>query len=539
VAPNYNSLSGMVRAHGWLFCIAGCTLVMAQPATPPAPQKPGRIEGTVMNSVTGAGVKKAEVMLNGGPSNRGVITDATGHFAFESVAPGQYWLQVNCPGYSFPPGSNGQRPVKVSEEQEVKDLVVRMMPLGVVSGVVRDQDGEPMAHVQIHGLHFVYINGRRELNQTNFSSTNDRGEFRMFDLQPGKYFFQAWPLTQMMGRMFPEGAVSNLSNEVYPATYYPSGVDVSQAAAQEVRAGEELPGVDFRLKKMPSFHIRGHVADSMKTDGGGSIQVYRSGRPVNLGRGLQPDGAFDISSVVPGEYTLVAMKNDSRVLRSARQVVVISDHDVDDVTLTVEAGVTVRGSVTVEGGDLSAVLVVSLENRNASVVAEKIKDDSTFELNNLPPEIYTVNVRGPLAPKYLKSIQFSGQPLPDGLVDLTQQRGGDLQLVLGSDGGKITGTTAPSTQVTATLVDGAVRTDQFHTSMSDPNGNFQFQGLAPGKYLVLAWESNDVNSMQIPDLRKQLAGKGALVTLGANGNESVRVAVIPAAAIAEAIQKLP
>src|SRR5258707_994170 len=143
----------MVRTHGWLFCIAGC-MAMGQTVAPPGTQKPGRVEGTVTNSVTGAGVKKAEIALNGngGSAARGAITDATGHFAFENVAPGQYSMQVNCPGYSFPPGTNGQKLLKVGEEQEIKDVFVKLVPLGVVSGIVRDEDGQPMARVQIQGL---------------------------------------------------------------------------------------------------------------------------------------------------------------------------------------------------------------------------------------------------------------------------------------------------------------------------------------------------------------------------------------------------
>jgi hypothetical protein len=530
---NYNSNNSMVRAHGWLFCIAGCMMAMAQPTT----QKPGRIEGNVVNSVTGAGVKKAEVTLNGGPSNRGGITDATGHFAFETVAPGQYWIQVNCQGYVFPPGTNGQKPVKVAEEQEVKDLAVKMVPLGVVSGVVRDQDGEPMVHVMIQGLRFVYVNGRRQLNQTAFSSTNDRGEFRMFDLQPGKYYLQAMPLR--MARMFPEGTVTNLSKEVYTATYYPSGVDVSQAAAQEVKAGEELSGLEFRLKKVVAFHIRGRAVGAAAGEGGGNVQVYRDGRPAAIGAGLQPDGAFDIQPVTPGDYTLLAYKSNGKVQTVARQSIVVSDHDVNDVTLTLEPGATIKGSITVEGGDPAGPLQVALETTTAAISGGQSHEDGSFTIDNVPPEIYRVTVGGPIAGKYVKSIQFDGQPAPDGLVDLTQQRSGNLQIVLGSDGGKITGTAAPSSIVTATPQDGPVRADQFHLSMSDPNGNFQFQGLAPGKYLVLAWESNDGNSMEIPELRKQFESKGAKVTLSANGNESVQVTVISVADMVEAIQKLP
>jgi hypothetical protein len=75
----------MDRAPVMLFLTlaAQIPLVLAQtPAAQPTPtQKPGRIEGSVTNSITGAGVKKASVAMNG-PAHRTVITDATGHFSF-------------------------------------------------------------------------------------------------------------------------------------------------------------------------------------------------------------------------------------------------------------------------------------------------------------------------------------------------------------------------------------------------------------------------------------------------------------------------
>jgi hypothetical protein len=125
----------MNQARGGLFlavALCGWSLSAQTPVL-----KPGRVEGTVTNSVTGAGVKKAEITMSGGKGGS-ATTDAAGHFAIENIQPDKYWIQIACPGYSFPPGAGQQKPVTVGEEQEVKDIALKLMPLGVVSGHVRD-----------------------------------------------------------------------------------------------------------------------------------------------------------------------------------------------------------------------------------------------------------------------------------------------------------------------------------------------------------------------------------------------------------------
>jgi len=56
----------------------------------------GSIEGTVTNSVTGEPIKKAMVTLGGVELSVGspstAMTDASGHFHFENVRPGDYKL---------------------------------------------------------------------------------------------------------------------------------------------------------------------------------------------------------------------------------------------------------------------------------------------------------------------------------------------------------------------------------------------------------------------------------------------------------------
>jgi len=516
-------------------------------AQTPAP-KPGRVEGTVTNSVTGGGIRKAEVIMNG-QAAQNVLTDATGHFAIENVTPGGYSIQVNCPGYAFPPpGVNGLKQIKVAEQQEVKDVSIKLTPLSVVSGKVRDENGEAVPHVQIQAFRFSYWFGHRQLSQSGFAMTNDLGQFRMYDLQPGKYFFMANP-QMTMGRGVPEGTITDFENLTYAATYYPSGLDIAQASVQEVKAGEELAGLEFRLKRSPSFHIRGSIVRAADEERGLVVQVFRAGRPTNAAaHSPREDGSWDIPNVVPGEYTLIATLNGRMDTDSARATIIVSDHDVDDVKLTMEPALTLHGASIVEGTSASpqtAAIHMSLEPSEGpggghfSGAQATIKDDGTFEMKNIVPDIYALNIMG-AAPRYVKSIQFDGQDIPSGTLDLTQHRGGELQLVFGTDAGQIHGTTSPSITITATpAVEGPIRRDQFSFTQSDANGNFQFLNLAPGKYQIMAWENGDLSPMQIPELRKQLEGSAASVTLSANGNESVQVTLIPADQVAAALQKLP
>jgi hypothetical protein len=78
--------------------------------------KPGSIEGTVTNSVTSDPVKKAAVTLG---DKYTAMTDAAGHFHFDDVPPGEYFLLPEKDGFMAARGGPLQR-VTVAEEQHCK-----------------------------------------------------------------------------------------------------------------------------------------------------------------------------------------------------------------------------------------------------------------------------------------------------------------------------------------------------------------------------------------------------------------------------------
>jgi hypothetical protein len=509
-----------------LVALIGCSL-MAQNA------KTGRVEGTVTNFVTGAAVKKAEVYMRGGKNpNLSTVTDAAGHFAFESVPPGGYWLQLRCPGYTPLLGAAAATFVTVAEGHDNRDMALQMLPFGVVAGRVLDEDGDPMMHVRISLLHHIYRDGRRQWASTGSGLTNDLGEFRMIDVPPGHYYVQAFPGPQNQSPL----------EDRYHATFYPNGADMSQASAQEVRAGIELGGIEFHMKKSPSFHVRGKLVDAGQTIANVQLQAD-NGAVVRVG----PNGTFDIGDLMPGQHTLRAMLNGGR--KAAREVVTVTDHDVDNVTLTLDEGGAIVGSSTVEGsaaafkrGSVRVELASPEFNRIMSSPRPPadINENGGFEFRDLPPDLYTIRVVGKIPGKYLKSIRFGVTEVTDGIIDLTGVRNGDLRLTFGGDGGQIRGTTSPTTMVTAALISKEqLRPDQVYEVSSDPSGNFAFRDLIPGPYQVMAWEGGDTSQRQNPELRALLESKAVTVTVAPNETQSAQVVPIPAADFAEAVQKLP
>jgi hypothetical protein len=236
-----------------------------QPAPPSKPGKPGKVEGVVINSVTNDPIKKATVTLQAleRAANYAAVTDPAGHFHFDSVEPGKYQAMANRDGF-IPPIENQRdpwsKPIAVTDEQQVKDLVVKLVPLAVVSGHVFDEDGDPMVRTQVRALRYVYRQGgARQLNPAAFAMTNDLGEYQLLDLEPGRYYFLA-AVQPRLARLRPH--LKNATPEqTYPDTFYPSASRAEQATATQVGAGAQLTNIDFRVHKAPAFHIRGKAVD--------------------------------------------------------------------------------------------------------------------------------------------------------------------------------------------------------------------------------------------------------------------------------------
>jgi hypothetical protein len=344
----------------------------------------------------------------------------------------------------------------------------------------------------------------------------------------------------------------------FPQTYYPSGGDLSQATAAEVAPGAEVVNIDFRLRKAAAFHVRGKVVDDTGQPARNSMvqlatqEVAASSRQI-ASSSVQADGSFDMSGIAPGIYVLSARRGNAMqayATEFARATITVSDQDLNGAGLVFSRSLSVTGRFSVEGPPPAQmngqVILRSAQDWQETPQAEVAKDGA-FTINNALPGSYLIDVYTGAPGLYVKSIRYGDRDASSGLLNLLQGNVSTLDIVFGSDGGQVHGTAqtsagTPAVNASVTLApaeDLPGRRDLFKQTRTDPNGNFQFQDVAPGEYKVFAWEEVDMNVVQNADFRKALASRGAPVNIAPNGRETVQVQVISADDADKEKQKLP
>src|SRR5215831_3911063 len=166
------------------------------------PQDRGSIAGFVVKMGAGEPLSKAVVTISAVNAGRNqgytATTTVEGKFAFQNLDPGQYRLSATRSGFirmefgARSPNRPGL-PITINPGQALTNIVLQIMPAGVISGRVFDRDGETMANVTVEALKYSYQEGQRVMNVVQTTRTNDLGEYRLFWLQPGQYFVSATP----------------------------------------------------------------------------------------------------------------------------------------------------------------------------------------------------------------------------------------------------------------------------------------------------------------------------------------------------------
>jgi len=526
-----------------LLTLVVVTLLMR--AQPPAP-KPGSVEGTVVNSASSAPLRNASVWLESQPGSGGTAhnittqSDASGRFHFDTVEPGLYAIGARRDAYMNTQGRYGvPAPFRVAEEQQVTDVVVKLVPLGVLSGHVFDDDGDPIPRANVAVLRYFYKPRGRQLGATALVQTNDLGEFEVLNLPPLRYYLEVAgsPIQNL-----PLHTRWTRHEEAYPITFYPNVRQISEATPIDVAPGARISNLDFHLREAPAYHLRGHVAgqtaskqeifDQLRVDTPGTRfgAIYQAG--------LQPDGSFDIPGVANGSYDI-----------SYTQSVHVADADVNGLVFAETPGAQVSGTIAVEGSRPNSLnIYVALDpSKSASGTGGMSAADGSFHIKSAPMEICHLDLRFPPDGYYVKSIHLGDREIKDGEIDLTNGASAPLNILLASDGGAVEGTVqtadgqpSAGTEITVAPSDEySGRSDLLKSATTDAAGNFHVKDVAPGDYRVYAWEIDLDQSPQSPEFSKLFDAKSAAVSIGPNAKASVQLHVITVDDVARERSTLP
>ncbi len=280
------------RPVRWLAMLPAAAAILAQTAPQPA-----SLSGTVTNSVTGEPILRAHVTVRCMSQDRqqgqqayGALANEKGQFSITALPPGDCSMDVQRVGFVAPPNRGS---FALSSGMHKEDVRLTLTPTGAITGRVVDSAGEPVQGISVS---IEIANGG-----AGTATSDDKGQFRIGGLRPGKYRVKATPLSLP----FPAEIRSDGSSQLRDATtYYPDSLSAKAAQRLEVRAGAEVSGVDIKLVQTPIVQVSGKVTGLPP----GVKNVMVSTFPSGQGAGIKADGTFSLSQLDPGKYTLVAQQ---------------------------------------------------------------------------------------------------------------------------------------------------------------------------------------------------------------------------------------
>ena len=501
------------------------------------------VSGKVLNSANGEGISKAIVILRNVDSTNGASyaeeTDGAGHFQVNDIEPGSYFITANHPSYFLPPqGAPGSPPprTKIESGQQLKDVNLRLLPLGVITGRVTDQDGDPVrAEVQL--MQYGYQNGKKEFRTTGMARTTEKGDFRLFGLRPGTYYLQASKIDYMSASM--ERNVRGPKPQTsMGTTFFPNAADAAHAVPLQLEAGAQLRGIDFRVRPDSVHIIRFKLPDGERFSGLAPMLMSADNNMFVGSTTRVGPGYIDFGGLLSGSYiVLVTRTAEGRQMFARRQVDVAND-DVDAGTLNFVPAMDVSGTVRIEGAATTPVqsLRVTLQPIGPSQTRPEaeVKPDGTFTVRGVQPNSYRVMLANGPGKLYVKSIRIGDQDLADRRIDLTGTAPDPISILLASDVGTIDGSVQhaggePAARVRVTAIpygDHIGRGELQKFAFTDDQGHFSIKNVAPGEYKVFAWEDVEIGAPQDPEFRKPFEKLAASVKLSSNGNQTVQLTAI-------------
>lgn len=533
------------------------------------------LSGQVVALDTGRALRRARVMISAPelPDGRAVMTDADGRFSVPNLPSGRYTLTASRSGFvslaygARRPGRAGQ-PYRLRDGEQARGITIFLPRGSVVTGHVFDEDGEPLLGAAVRAMRFAYAQGERRLTPAGSGTTDDRGEYRIYGLQPGTYYVAAMlnqptAVTAMVveGRIVTdglnfagmpgEGGTQPITTGFAP-TYYPGVTAMADALPVTLGLQTEAGNIDFVLQLVPTARVSGMVTGP---DGapaaGGSVTMspedgsITSGMFTRYSSGVRQDGSFSIMNVPPGRYVAFARGMERRGGGDslfAVQPVAVAGSDVTSVNLALTTGLTVSGTVTAEAGASTPsalnrvrVSLVSLSSLPIPTPAPSgVLLDGSFAITPVVPGSYLVRASGLPQGFSLKGAYYGGRDVSDLPLEVRSgQNPEGLSLVISDlvtdlSGGVSDSSDQPALDYTVVAFSSDAsnwrpQSRYIQVGRPDANGQFRIRGLPPGDYLVVAIDDVESGEWFDPAFLSAQRRSAVSVDLGEGETKTVQL----------------
>ncbi len=426
------------------------------------------VQGVIFDEETQIPMARARVSLVPLPGTSAtavsMLANERGQYVFADVRPGWYLIRASRIGYEIAeygqlrPGLPGM-PVEVTEQParndggDLRQIVMRRQ--AAITGTVVDDNS-----IGIPGWSISVYTARKPIRRVAQGITDDRGNFRVGELEPGSYIVRSG-----------SGGLEDASTIV--PSYYKYGTAVDGAEQVHVRLGETQAFVVIHTVEGKLFELTGEVTAPDKRPVRLTL-ITDTGRLMIAGT----TGPFTASRVPPGMVELLA---EGPACASYQ-------------TLMVDRNMSAR----VDCQPFAPPVVTGA--LNYSLIARRLDLDGPGPENThaIGPGQWEFTVR-PGPAQYLVSIQNEGDAAApavpvDGWFALEVGNAPRIKVTLSTKPASISGMISSASNpvigapVFLQLVNPEVPELPLQTwsGRADAQGNFSFTGLAPGSYRLMS-----------------------------------------------------
>jgi hypothetical protein len=391
---------------------------------------------------------------------------------------------------------------------------------GEISGKVLEENKEPIPGMTVFFVAREYATGALRYVFAAMARTDDRGEYRLQNVQPGRgYLILAEKQRQRIEAVSDVPSDLKSRKTVPTPTYYPGALGIDGAQAIVLRAGERRQGVDIQLLRGPSYCVEG----VLEADGRPTLLFFsiRELQPASgpSGNGAVfvtsphgesgQDGKIRICDLHSGDYQITATqlpKDTGPPPFFGTASVTITDRDVRNVRIGAGSRVSIPGEAVWYGTppEKPVESKISLWLRpitrapwQGELVDAEASIPGEFSFPALLIDDYNMNVSHVPEGTYLKDVTYGGisilhEPFRPGSV----MGNAGLRLIVARDGGTINtkvtdkdGNPVADCQVLIVPRGASSESsvaDSLLLGQTDQNGPYSSAMLAPGKYFVLA-----------------------------------------------------
>jgi hypothetical protein len=532
------------------------------------------IRGRVVSATSGSPVRRAQVQATfyaeqggRGEPPRTTTTDDSGAFLFANIPAGRWTLRAAKSGYVDQ--QFGQRsafasvdPVSVAEGQQL-NADFRLSRGGAFSGRVVDEFGDPIAGASVTALRFqVTAQGVRTTRTGTTVPSDDTGAYRVYGLPPGQYYISmsdpsarnilvaniTAELVNVQGALANAQAVDAASFAVsardaingpganstsYAPTYYPGTASLADAQRLSLGLGEEQSGINMTIVPVRAARITGKVVGS----NGSALQATitltnQMGQTFSGGggRGAAGDGAFSITNVPPGSFTLdvVGPRTGSAPPEVASMPLMVNGQDIGGLQITTGAGGRISGSMVSDGiAPLPAATTrITAVPSRGFVPTAVVNGSGTFEFEGLLG-VYTLRFESLPNGYMIKSIMANGVDVSDAAIEFRPGDRVSMRVEVTDRITQVSGTVRSNASLNGATViifpdepSKWTSTSRFiKTARPSEGGQFTVSGLPPhSRYLAVAVDFIEPGEAQNPDFL-QRAKKAASASFGLSAGD--------------------